>query len=361
MKLFLSTIITLFFTLQTSAQIIPSSFAAPITAAAFTPDGAAVILGSQSGLTLNAFPSLKQVKSIPTKLPSINAIQFSPDHKTLAVAGGFPAEGGMIELYAWPSAKLLHRADIHKDLVYAIAWAPDSSQYATASADGLCHIFNASDNAKSQTFDGHSGPVLGITFTHDGKSIVSGGKDQTLRLWYADSGSLRRSLHNHTNTVRDLAFQPPHPDHPRPYLASAGADKTVRFWQPEIGRMVRFAKIPSPALAIAWRPSGDILLVSTQDGAIYTIDPDTVEVTQPFKPFESYAYTLAMHPTGDQIIAGGRNGQALAFKIDLNQTNPLPPSSATQPHLPVSPTPNQMKSQMMKNHPSEKMPSKMQP
>jgi WD40 repeat protein len=303
-------------TLPALAQT-PSTFAPPVSAATFTHDGAAVLLGSQAGLTVHAWTSLEPRRTLKTKLPSVNALRFSPDGKTLAVAGGYPAEGGMIELFSWPEGELIHRADIHKDLVYAVAWRPDSQQLVTASADGLCHVFDATTHKKNQTFNGHSGPVLGITFTHDGQSVVSGGQDQTLRLWYAKSGELRRSLHNHTNTVRDLGFQPPHEDRSRPYLASAGADKTVRFWQPQIGRMVRFAKLPSPALALAWRPAGDRVLVSAEDGAVYLVDPDTVEVTELARPFDAWGYTLAVHPAGDELLAGGRNGKTRRLPIQL--------------------------------------------
>ncbi|MHC4996387.1 MAG: WD40 repeat domain-containing protein, partial [Planctomycetota bacterium] len=170
----LSLLLFLFCSLPTLGQT-PSTVAPPISAAIFTHDGSAVLLGSQAGMTVNDWPSLEPRRELATKLPSINALQFSPDGKTLVAAGGYPAEGGMIELFSWPEGELLHRSEIHKDLVYAVAWRPDGEQFATASADGLCRVFNTKDFKNTTTFNGHSGPVLGITFTHDGQSIVSGG------------------------------------------------------------------------------------------------------------------------------------------------------------------------------------------
>ena len=73
-----------------------------------------------------------------------------------------------------------------------------------------------------------------------------------------------RILDNHTGTIRDLATRPG--DHAVPYLASASADKTVRIWQPSIGRLVRFVRLPAEPLAIAWTSDGKRLAASCIDG-----------------------------------------------------------------------------------------------
>jgi hypothetical protein len=86
--------------------------------------------------------------------------------------------------------------------------------------------------------------------------------------------------------------------------------------------MVRFARLPSPALAIAWRPTGDRVLVSTENGAVYMVDPDTVDVVEMSRPFDGWGYTLAIHPNGQDLLAGGLNGKTLRLPIPLTPTVP---------------------------------------
>ena len=73
----------------------------PITAAAFTPDGKQVVVGSQSGIELFSWPALQPRGSLPTRLLHIHDLEFSPEGTQLAAAGGRPAESGEVELFGW--------------------------------------------------------------------------------------------------------------------------------------------------------------------------------------------------------------------------------------------------------------------
>ena len=56
--------------------------------------------------------------------------------------------------------------------------------------------------------NGHSGGVFAVAFTPDGKTLASGSRDQTVKVWDAASGRLLRTLEGHTNDVTAVAFAP---------------------------------------------------------------------------------------------------------------------------------------------------------
>jgi WD40 repeat protein len=78
---------------------------------------------------------------------------------------------------------------------------------------------------------GHAGFVMSVAFSRDGKRIVSGSADKTLRLWNADKGvAIGEPLQGHTLDVNSVAFSP---DGKR--IVSGGSDTTIRLWDAERG------------------------------------------------------------------------------------------------------------------------------
>jgi U4/U6 small nuclear ribonucleoprotein PRP4 len=53
----------------------------------------------------------------------------------------------------------------------------------SAGFDHKVNIFSADDWALVQSLSGHTGPVASVDVSRDGKWIVSGGHDRTVKLW----------------------------------------------------------------------------------------------------------------------------------------------------------------------------------
>lgn len=282
--------------------------APPITAVAFTPDGRSLVVGSQSGLEVRTWPALKLDRLLNTQMPNIHDLAFSSDGKTLAVTGGIPGKRGMVELFTWPDGKLRAHANSHRDSIYKVAWRSDSAMLLTASADRTIGILHANSAKTSQLLEGHSRGVLAVAYLPGDAEIISAGIDESVRLWDAKTGDAIRTLANHTRPVHDVAVRPGTTGNSPPTVVSVSDDRTVRLWQPTIGRLVRFARLDSIPLAVAWAHAGDKIIVGCKDGRIRTIDPDTMEVLATLPGIDGVAYCLAVAPDGS-VVVGGQNGQ----------------------------------------------------
>jgi WD40 repeat protein len=211
-----------------------------------------VAVARQSGVTLDG-------KAVKADVGQITGVAFSPAG-ALAVFGGVPGKSGAIDTGGWRAAE-------HKDLVNAAAFGAD--WVATGSHDKTIRIYSA-DGKHLRTLEGHASAVIALAASPDGKGLVSGGADSTIRLWDPATGELKRTIANHGDRVNALAWSPD-----GKYLASASRDRTVRVWQPELGRLVRIVKFDGDVLDVAWGASG---IAACADGVVRLIEADSDKI-----------------------------------------------------------------------------------
>ncbi len=296
--------------LATASNAAPPT-APPVTAVTFSPDGQLALVGSQAGIVIYAWPDMQVTRTLATELSHVHDLAFSPDGKTLLAAGGLPAEEGVVEIWDWDQGERRARRNDHDDLVYGVAWRADGRQWATASWDGTCHVYDASNHARLQTYEGHSRPVLAICYLPGQSLVVSAGVDQTVQVWDPNTGQLVRKLNNHVATVHQLVVRPNSQPAAIPVLASVSDDQTVRIWQPTIGRLLRFKRFPAAPRSLVWSPSGDQLVVGCVDGHLRTFTVDTLEIRQDEAIFPGPIYALASPMGSRQVLAAGSHGMAV--------------------------------------------------
>ncbi len=68
----------------------------------------------------------------------------------------------------------------HSEVAFPLTWSPDGKYIISAGGDGTNQMWEAMTGKRIHTFEGASGAVA---WSPDGKYIASGGSDKTVQVW----------------------------------------------------------------------------------------------------------------------------------------------------------------------------------
>ena len=165
---------------------------------------------------------------------------------------------------------------------------------------------------RNSVLEGHTERVLALTISPDGKTLVSGSRDHTFRVWDLMAKKCNYTLDKDFGTIVDLAITPNGET-----LISSHGDFSLRAWNLKSPNSENslLEKVDSLIWAIAISPDGKTLAAGCLDGKIMTINIQTREiVTQEAHKHDIYA--LAFSPDGQILASGGSDKIIRLWKIE---------------------------------------------
>ncbi|NEP29186.1 tetratricopeptide repeat protein, partial [Moorena sp. SIO3I6] len=184
-----------------------------------------------------------------------------------------------------------------------IAFSRDGKQILSGSNDRTVRLWDTESGQLIHTLQGHTRAVSNIAFSPDGKQIVSSSWDKTVRLWDTETGQLIHPLQGHTSYVDAIAFSPDGKQ-----ILSGSHDSTLRLWDTETGQLIHpLQGHTSYVTAIAFSPDGKQILSSSNDRTVRLWDTETGQLIHTFEGHTSRVNAIAFSRDGKQILSGSND------------------------------------------------------
>lgn len=214
--------------------------------------------------------------------------------------------------------KQLATVGAHDDTINALVAIPGSGGdvIAAGSADGNLRLWNVKQTrATLEVKSAHSGAILSLAVTPDGKLLASGGSDKRIKIWDVKTGKTLANIEAHSDAVRAIQFTDNGDQ-----LVSASADRTIRFWK--VGRKASSVTLEQRTDTIA-HDSGVTGLAIAPDGRMFaSISSDSYlktwrmeSIDRRVKASERELTAVAFSPDGKTLATGDEDGKIRLWDV----------------------------------------------
>jgi WD40 repeat protein/tetratricopeptide (TPR) repeat protein len=189
----------------------------------------------------------------------------------------------------------------HTDAVSSVAISPDGKHVVSGSRDHSVKVWDTLTGKNLLTLKGHTGEVTSVAISPDSKWIISGSEDHKVKVWDRRSGKELRTLDGHSGGVNSVAISP---DGKR--IISANTDHTVKMWDASSGKeLLTLDGHTLGASSVAISPDGKRIVSGGQDNLVKVWDAATGKNLLTLAGHVHEVKGLAYSPDGKWIVSAG--------------------------------------------------------
>lgn len=347
-------------TLAGTSELWPFGYrvgASDVTCIEYSPDGSRVAAGGPSEVAILRADGNDENQVNLRHRTWVNGLAFSPDSMRLATG----SNDGVTRIWDSTRGDVIYEFRGHTGAVQSVDFSPNGARLVSGSRDNTVKVWNAVSGTADITSDrynqhretrtlefspdgakilltsesenhfsmhdaqsgeevgsflGHTRPsVFCCQFSHDGRFIVSGGAETTIRVWDTQTREELFALEGHTNSIACM-----HLSADGSKLISFGLDQTIRHWDLTSGKELKVLPTPPPTLGNCFSPNGDFIVLGCNRSRSVMgeqfqliLDCETGEHIGELRTGQHQVGVIRVSPDASKIVVGYMNGAILIW------------------------------------------------
>lgn len=236
----------------------------------------------------------------------------------ICVTGDADENNFIWDLKSGELIKKIGKPDKVRIRVVAAAYSPESTQLLWARDFKIMPVLWDVESGRrlavfSSKDNGHTAPVIAVTFSPDGRYVATGDRDGTVVIWNRAVRTVVRRFKAHSGEARFLVFIPD-----RNELATAGSDGAVRLWSVSSGStppITLLERSHGAVTALARSADGLNIYAALDDMTVkgWAISTRSIRTTLNFN--NRQINSIALSPDGDFMAVAEEDESVLLWNI----------------------------------------------
>ena len=154
----------------------------------------------------------------------------------------------------------------HTQEIEALTYSPDGKVLVSGGWDNTLKVWDAETGNLLNDFKAHDGSVRCMAFSRDSKMLITGSRDNSIKIWDT-AWNVKYSLFGHVNTINCVLIDPS-----LRYAYSGGADALLKVWDlKKKGESRTLKKFARPINSVVVSLRGTDVYIATEGPEIYNI------------------------------------------------------------------------------------------
>ncbi|KAL4778668.1 putative wd40 protein [Aspergillus varians] len=188
----------------------------------------------------------------------------------------------------------------YSNSVRSVAFSPDGRMVVSGSTDHSIKLWDTKTGAEIRTIKGRSNLIPSVAFSIDRQMIAPGPYDKLIKILDAKNGTRIQSMDGHSGPVSSVAFSADSQT-----IASGSQDKTLKLWDTKSGRNIQTLKGHGDSVrSIAFSADSQMVASGSYDKLIKLWDAKSGTEIRSLKGHIGPVFSVAFSADGQMIASG---------------------------------------------------------